>query len=94
MKPIILAVALLFSICADAQDATSTAVAQSNVATRLFMDFCIPSAGDSKKLATLADQYHLRRADSSCSEKVLHGKPGKVWSASNSLGDLSSSANP
>jgi hypothetical protein len=88
MRPIILAVALLFSICADAQDAESTAVAQSNVATRLFMDFCIQSAGDATKLTALADQYHLRRADSPFSEKVLQEKPGEVWSASNSRGDF------
>ncbi|WP_437342721.1 NMCC_0638 family (lipo)protein [Paraburkholderia phenoliruptrix] len=72
---------------AAAQEApSSAAVAQSNVATRLFVGLCIPSMGNREKLSVLATQYNLRDVDPSFSEKVLGGKTGKVWSAPSPLG--------
>jgi hypothetical protein len=85
MRKVLLAVALINCVCANAQEASSSAVAQSNAATRLFMDLCIPSAGDTAKLRELVDRYHLRHTDFSFSQKVLRGRPGEVWSASSSV---------
>ncbi|RDK01182.1 NMCC_0638 family (lipo)protein [Paraburkholderia lacunae] len=87
MKRILLAVALMNFVCAHAQESPSGPIAQANAATRLFMDLCIPSAGDTAKLRELADRYHLRHTDVSFSQTVLRGKPGEVWSASSSVGE-------
>ncbi|MCC8392832.1 hypothetical protein LJ656_09550 [Paraburkholderia sp. MMS20-SJTR3] len=89
MKPFILATTLIFSACVVAQEAPSSpAVAQSNVATRLFMDLCIPSVGNREALNALVAKYDLRDADPVFSAKVLRGKAGKVWSAPSHLGNF------
>ncbi|CAM2186358.1 conserved exported hypothetical protein [Paraburkholderia sacchari] len=89
MKSFIFATTLIFSACVVAQEApSSVAVAQSNVATRLFMDLCIPSVGNREALNTLAAKYDLRDVDPSFSEKVLRGKTGKVWSAPSHSGNF------
>jgi hypothetical protein len=89
MKPFVFAMTLIFSACVVAQEAPpSPAVAQSNVATQLFMDLCIPSVGNREELSTLAARYNLRDVDPSFSEKVLRGKTGKVWSAPSHLGNF------
>ncbi|MPW23481.1 hypothetical protein GCT13_43800 [Paraburkholderia sp. CNPSo 3157] len=84
----VLALVLMFSICAAAQNRAAGPVAQSNAATQLFADLCIPAAGNSAKLNELAERYKLRTVDASFSQKILKGGPGTVWSASNSLGEF------
>ncbi|MDR6472217.1 hypothetical protein J2777_005958 [Paraburkholderia graminis] len=85
---IMLALSSMFCLCAAAQNLPAGPVAQSNAATRLFADLCIPAAGNSAKLDELAVQYNLRVVDASFSQKILRNGPGTVWSASNSLGDF------
>ncbi|CAB3743373.1 NMCC_0638 family (lipo)protein [Paraburkholderia rhynchosiae] len=85
---IMFALSLMFSLCAAAQNLPAGPVAQSNAATRLFADLCIPAAGNSAKLNELAKQYNLRTVDALFSQKILKNRPGMVWSASNSLGDF------
>lgn len=89
MKLLIFATTMIFSACVVAQEAPSSpAVAQSNVATQLFMDLCIPSVGSREALNALAAKYNLRDVDPSFSEKVLGGKTGKVWLAPSHLGNF------
>jgi hypothetical protein len=89
MKLFIFAITLFFSACAVAQEAPSSpAVAQSNVATQLFMDLCIPTVGNREALNALAVKYDLRDVDPSFSEKVLRGTAGKVWSAPSHSGNF------
>lgn len=68
--------------------AQSTAEKQSNAATRLFVDACITNGGDETKTKTWVRDHHLRPFDPAYLPKVLHGKAGEVWSASNQIGDF------
>ncbi|WP_444859528.1 NMCC_0638 family (lipo)protein [Cupriavidus pinatubonensis] len=68
--------------------AQSTAEKQSNAATRLFVDACITNGGDEAKTKTWVRDHHLRPFDPAYLPKLLHGKAGEVWSASNQIGDF------
>ena len=62
--------------------------ARSNAATRLFLDVCATSLGDERKAKEWVTEHQLRPLAPAFAEKVLQGKPGEVWSASNSIGDF------
>jgi len=68
--------------------AQSTAEKQSNAATRLFADACIANGGDETRTKNWVRDHHLRPLDPAYLPKVLHGKTGEVWSASDQVGDF------
>ena len=94
MNKKLLAASLMIWVGAHAQEPPPHAIAQSNAATRMFMELCIASTGDAETLRELAGHRHLRYADGSFSQKVLRGKPGEVWSVSSSVGDFAVISQP
>jgi len=83
----LMAVALMAATNAFA-DPAADQVSRSNAATNLFMEFCIKSNGDYNQLRGIAAQYHLLLVSPEFAPRFLAGKTGRVWSATNSLGEF------
>ncbi|GJH08362.1 hypothetical protein CBA19CS11_06010 [Caballeronia novacaledonica] len=84
-----LALALIATFAAsNAQSSPTQDDPRSNAATRLFLEVCANNIGDERKVRAWVADRGLQALAPALAEKVLQGKAGEVWSASNGIGDF------